>query len=54
MYFQCIVDSLKSLKRRSDMIWFIFFKKITGCCLKNGLDFPNKKNGLGDKNGSRR
>lgn len=46
------MNSLKGLKRRRDVIWFIFLKKIIGCCLKNGLDFPNKKNGLGDRNRS--
>lgn len=44
---------MKVSKQRSDVIWFLFLKKIIGCCLKNKLDYLNKKNGLGDKNGSR-
>lgn len=53
MAFSVHCELTKGPKQRSDVIWFLFLKKIIGCCLKNGLDYPNKKNGLGDKNGSR-
>lgn len=53
MVFSVHCELMKVSKQRSDVVWFLFLKKIIGCCLKNKFDYLNTKNGLGDKSGSR-